>query len=468
MLHKDRYFIYLLAAILLLCCAGILGRDIITRGEGREALVAQSMVKSGDWVLPTGYASDIPSKPPFLHWLISIFSLPIGEVTETTARLPSAFAFALATLIFYFFLQNRFDQKTAFYTAAILITSFEWCRSGVSCRVDMVFSALFFCGLLSFYKWHEKKFEGIPVAAIFCLSCAVLGKGPVAIVLPALIFTIYLLLQKENYLRILWKVSLILIPSMLISCVWYFLAYSHGGEAFFNKVYYENFQRFTGTMEDEPHKHGLFYLLGTIPLGLMPWSLIALILFIIGYKKKENSKITFGSSTDFKKFSLISVLTVVIFFCIPASKREVYLLPVYPFFALFLARFFIAREKKLFFLNTFFVFVFVATVGQYFVIRPYSNGLSPRPFALTLKKEFSPEIQIYSYLNEFYALSFYMDRKLYRLDVSNLPKEALVVAYKDRLDRVSSDLKLPFEIKLESENNVEKPVSKLIALKIKN
>ncbi len=60
-----------------------------TKGEPREAIVAVSMLDSGNWILPESFGQDIPYKPPMLAWLISIFSLVFngGHVNEFTSRL---------------------------------------------------------------------------------------------------------------------------------------------------------------------------------------------------------------------------------------------------------------------------------------------------------------------------------------------------------------------------------------------
>ena len=44
-----------------------------SKGEPREAIVAMSILQSGEWILPVNYGGDIPYKPPFLYWLIAIF-----------------------------------------------------------------------------------------------------------------------------------------------------------------------------------------------------------------------------------------------------------------------------------------------------------------------------------------------------------------------------------------------------------
>jgi len=73
--------------------------DFSTKGEPREAAVAVSMLESGDWVLPKVYANEFAYKPPMMHWMIAVFSLPEGKVSEFTSRLPSAIAYTLMLLL---------------------------------------------------------------------------------------------------------------------------------------------------------------------------------------------------------------------------------------------------------------------------------------------------------------------------------------------------------------------------------
>ena len=42
-----------------------------SKGEPREAIVAVTMLQSGDWVLPLSFGSDMPYKPPLLAWMIA-------------------------------------------------------------------------------------------------------------------------------------------------------------------------------------------------------------------------------------------------------------------------------------------------------------------------------------------------------------------------------------------------------------
>ena len=75
-----------------------------TKGEPREALVAVTMLNSGDFILPESYGADIPYKPPFLAWLIAAASTLTGGISEFASRLPSAAAvIAMALATFFFF-----------------------------------------------------------------------------------------------------------------------------------------------------------------------------------------------------------------------------------------------------------------------------------------------------------------------------------------------------------------------------
>ena len=74
-----------------------------TKGEPREAIVAVSMLQNDNWILPINNGGDIAYKPPFFHWCIAALSLPAGEVTEFTSRLPSALATIIMAIACFLF-----------------------------------------------------------------------------------------------------------------------------------------------------------------------------------------------------------------------------------------------------------------------------------------------------------------------------------------------------------------------------
>ena len=78
-------------------------KPFYSRGEPREALVAQAMINSGDWILPQRYGDDIATKPPMTHWLMAAAAQPLGEMREAAARLPSALGGVIVIAAFFWF-----------------------------------------------------------------------------------------------------------------------------------------------------------------------------------------------------------------------------------------------------------------------------------------------------------------------------------------------------------------------------
>ncbi len=332
--------IILLAFILLIPWLG--KKDFYTRGEPREALVMQNILETGNWVLPSGYGGVVPSKPPLMHWLSAAMSLPFGEVTEFVSRLPSAIGALLFLAYFFVFLKKRSTEEISLFSCLILLTSIEWFIAASSARVDMLLASLVGIAFLRLFEWYEKAFQGYPSIAVICLALATLSKGPVAVILPVGVLGLFQLLKGENFWRATGRCLKVFLPALVVASSWYVLAAVQRPEAFVDKVYYENVQRFMGTQEDEPHKHSALFLYATVLLGLMPWPLLAFGSMVERIKKlrvweKEVLKRWFNTLSPLALYFLTAVVCFVVFFSIPAGKRSVYLLPIYPFLAYWMA-----------------------------------------------------------------------------------------------------------------------------------
>ena len=89
-------WLVIICALTLLPFLGL--SDFHTKGEPREAIVAYSMLETGNWILPQNNGGDIAYKPPFFHWAVAAISSITGAVTEATSRMPSALALIIMTL----------------------------------------------------------------------------------------------------------------------------------------------------------------------------------------------------------------------------------------------------------------------------------------------------------------------------------------------------------------------------------
>ena len=349
------------SSIILICCVAILPwiamGDFSTKGEPREAAVAVSMLESGDWILPKVYANEFAYKPPMMHWMIAVFSLPEGQVSEFTSRLPSAIAYTLM-LVFVLILFGRKTRfQEAFIATLLLLTCFEIHRAGLTSRVDMLLTVFIVIGLIQLFRWEDNlELKGLPVIIPLIFSGAILTKGPVGIVLPLFVFGVYLLmLRKYSLLKITKSILYIGIASCFIPSLWYIEAWRHGGDDFLNVMLAENFGRFFhfGTENiqyDLGHEMGAWYNIVTLIAGFIPWTIL-LFFSLFGIKiSKPDSPVKqwivkvwtdITSMNKIKLFSLVASVCILFFYAIPSSKRSVYLMPAYPFLALFIAQYFI-------------------------------------------------------------------------------------------------------------------------------
>lgn len=159
------WFIALLSVLVLV---PFLGETIFySKGEPREAIVAYTMLESGNWILPMNYGVEIAYKPPFLYWTIAVISSILGGVSEFSARMPSALAFLAMQLVFFSFVAKRKNVKTAFLTSILLLSSFEVHRAAVACRLDMLQVSLIVISLCLLFRWDEKNCKGGSLAGCF-------------------------------------------------------------------------------------------------------------------------------------------------------------------------------------------------------------------------------------------------------------------------------------------------------------
>ena len=331
--------------------------DFSTKGEPREAAVAISMIESGNWVLPQTYADEFAFKPPMAHWLMALCSLPGGTVTEFSSRLPSAVAFvALMGFVLVFFGRRITRFHEAFIATLLLITSVEIHRAAMTTRVDMLLTTFMVLGLFQLYRWEEKlELKGLPIMIPFLLGCAVLTKGPVGIVLPLFVFTVYLLLLGRYSYRTVFKVVFYAgLSSVFLPSLWYIAAWRQGGDAFLDLVLAENFGRFFHlSAEAIPyelgHENGVWYNFATLAAGFAPWTLF-FFFSLFGVNKISCPERPFKQflvdlwqrirgMEKVRLFSLVALFCILFFYSIPASKRSVYLMPAYPFISLFLAQY---------------------------------------------------------------------------------------------------------------------------------
>ena len=116
---KPERMVLVLAAVIFLWFLG--AHDLWAPDEPFFGEGAREMVADGQWLVTHVNGIVNSHKPPLFFWLIALFSLPLGAVTEFTARLPSVLA-GLGTLVLIMRLGRRwFGPKTAALAGMLLV-----------------------------------------------------------------------------------------------------------------------------------------------------------------------------------------------------------------------------------------------------------------------------------------------------------------------------------------------------------
>lgn len=316
--------------------------DFYSKGEPREAVVAYTMVEHGNWILPINNGGDIPYKPPFFHWCIALFSLLQGHVSEFTSRLPSALALVAMSVGGFVFFAKRKNANMALLATLLSLTAFEVHRAGINCRVDMVNTAFMVGALFLMFRWWERGKRTMPWLAILCMSGATLTKGPVGMLLPCAVMGVFMLTQRESLWSTVWRLGLTALLSLVLPLCWYYAAYLQGGDEFLRLVKEENIDRLLGKMAYESHENPFWYNFLTLITGWLPYTLLFVFsLFVLPWKRFSKSGFmqSVRRAEPMQVFVWLAFGIILFFYCIPKSKRSVYLLPCYPFMAWLMAQY---------------------------------------------------------------------------------------------------------------------------------
>ena len=323
--NQYAWSVLLLAVLLFLPLLG--GRDLWAPVEPRYAEIVRIMFAKGEWVVPTVNGDLYTDKPILYFWLALIASKLAGGVNEWTMRLPSALAgigFVLAT---YFTGRDFFSPKVGLIAGTVLATSMRVIWEARWAHIDMLFG--FFFLLTIYFAARSLLGKGgkreILWAYVF-MAMAVLAKGLIGIVLPALLLAAFASVRRDWRLLVDVKPQLGVPIFFLIAAPWFYLVNSAtDGKWLAEFIYIHHLQRYT---EWEGHRHPFFYYFRTLPVDFLPWTVFAIPATVAYFPYRQLLQ-----RPQALYFSLC-FLAVFLFFSLSDSKRDLYLLPLLPTLAL--------------------------------------------------------------------------------------------------------------------------------------
>jgi 4-amino-4-deoxy-L-arabinose transferase-like glycosyltransferase len=330
-------FAWLIAVLLFVASAwfGSLElRGLFAPDEGRYAEIPREMLASGDWITPRLNDLKYFEKPPLQYWMTAISFRLFGE-DEWTARLPAAMAGFFAMLMVGFTGYRLWGERTAALAAAVLGGSWAYFLSGQYLTLDMTLTACLTVWLCSFLLAQtDNRSSGRNawmVTAWLAAALAVLSKGLIGAVLPALTLFAYLLVRRET--RLLKRLNPWVGGALflLVALPW-FVAVQLSNPEFFDFFFiHEHFHRFVETGHNRPGPW--WYYLPVMIVGLMPWT-PALVKEGLNWYHERRPRST-GFSPEL--FCVLWIGVIVLFFSASRSKLPAYILPALPAIALVFA-----------------------------------------------------------------------------------------------------------------------------------
>ncbi len=319
----------LAACFLLLWAVGDRG---LWAAEGRWAEINREMFLTGDFFHPTINGDPYFDKPLLTYWLISLVSAFSGTLNEWTVRIPGALAGLGAVWATMRLGRRLWSRRTGLIGGWFLLTGYGflfWSRTATAESEN-----LFAIVLCVAWYWARRGRWNFGSFLVFWLIAflGALTKGLTAVIVPVLAIAPDLLRERRwrtwlspaQFLALGLAAAVYLAPFIYAS-----LTRPEYGESGLTLVFEENILRYFKPFD---HKDPIYVYLYQIPLLFLPWTplfLAAVAGTLTGWKHLDEKT----------RWLIQAAALIFLFFTLSGSRRSYYILPIFPFCALWTAVF---------------------------------------------------------------------------------------------------------------------------------
>jgi 4-amino-4-deoxy-L-arabinose transferase-like glycosyltransferase len=314
------------------------GSSIWDANEAFYVETPREMLQRGDFVSPTFNYLPRLNKPVLSYWIVAGFYKVFG-VSVGVQRLPIALGALSMILAALLLARSAGNLEAGLWAATGLAVAPRLVMFGRRIFID-IYISMFMALTLTFFALAERYPERRRVFMLLmyvCVGLGVLTKGPVAAVLPALVFGIYLLVHREVKRIAEMMIPLGLVIVLAIVVPWYAALYHRYGWTYITSfIVGENIARYTEGLGVE-QRRGLSFYLPVVFSDSFPWSLClfgAAALWLMD-RRRWIGPDTVPYSRDDLAFRIRTLLwlwivVIVLFFTFSAAKQDLYIFPIVP------------------------------------------------------------------------------------------------------------------------------------------
>lgn len=302
------------------------------------ATMSRSMLRTGEYLQIWDKGRAYLDKPPLVFWL-SALSYKVFGVSGWAYKLPSVLL-SLWAIYGTDRLGRLLHGRRAGYLAGLVLGSTQaFFLMNNDVKTDMYLIAPMVVGVWLLLRWSREGRAWDWVAGAVCLGLAMLGKGPMAIIAPAMAIGADLLLRRD-WVTLFKPQWLLVLPIALAVTTPFLIGLNaqHGwmGVEFF--LWTQSFGRVTGQSEWSNDATAFFFV-HSFAWSFLPWT--AMFLVALGRKLWAVVKGRFRLSAASEGVSLAGFLLVFVALCFSKFKLPHYIFVTYPFAAVMVGAFWV-------------------------------------------------------------------------------------------------------------------------------
>jgi 4-amino-4-deoxy-L-arabinose transferase-like glycosyltransferase len=329
----------LILLLVLAVCPYFVDLDGSSIWDANEAFYVETpreMMERGDYVNPTFNYEPRINKPVLSYWIVAGFYHLFG-VSPGVQRIPIAIGGVLLVAIAFLLARAAAPPEhrvaAAWWAAIGLAISPRLLMFARRIFIDIYISLFMALTLLCFalaerYPSRRRLFLVLMYVSV---GLGVLTKGPIAALLPGLVFAFYLLLHRE-----LGRVREMLIPAGIvivfaIVAPWYVTLYLQSGwEPIKSFIVGENLNRYVEGAGVNADHRGPFFYLPVVFSDSFPWSLLLIPAAVMWRRERRRPGALDGPDGRVRTLLWLWIFVIVLFFSLSAGKQDLYIFPIVP------------------------------------------------------------------------------------------------------------------------------------------